>query len=282
MKSLEGEKLTLWRLVSVFRGRVLITWSLSLVEVSLIAGVPLLVGLSIDGLLASNTAPFLWLASGLAALLVTSVLRRVYDTRVYGGIRVRLGEAIAARRQQTEVSRTTAQLTMSRELTTFLEDDVPAVLQAVVSLAFALGYLYIFDPLLALSAGIAGLLSLATYGLLSKRIFRLNAALNSQNERQVSVLRGGIKAALSTHLGTLKRHEVRLSDTEALIYGCIFFWLLAMLLFNLWHSANSLDATPGQIFTIVTYSYEFLESAVVLPVALQNLTRTSEITQRIN
>ncbi|MEM9055605.1 MAG: ABC transporter six-transmembrane domain-containing protein, partial [Pseudomonadota bacterium] len=132
------------------------------------------------------------------------------------------------------------------------------------------------------TAGGATILALIIYGLANNRFFRLNGDLNAQSEKQVSILEGGIKEAIGAHLSALRRHEVRLSDTEAIVYGLIFTVLLVMLGFNLWFAATQLSASPGQIFSIVTYSFEFIESAVMLPVTLQSLTRISEITQRIN
>jgi len=57
---------------------------------------------------------------------------------------------------------------------------------------------------------------------------------------------------------------------------------MSMLGFNLWFAATQIGATPGQIFSIVTYSLNLMESAVVLPATLQSYTRLSEITERIN
>jgi hypothetical protein len=55
-----------------------------------------------------------------------------------------------------------------------------------------------------------------------------------------------------------------------------------MLAFNLWFAATQSGATAGQIFSVVTYSFEFVQSVVVLPMVLQSLARLSEITERIN
>lgn len=55
-----------------------------------------------------------------------------------------------------------------------------------------------------------------------------------------------------------------------------------MLAFNLWFAATHLSASPGQIFSVVSYSLEFLQAAVMLPFALQALTQLNEITERIN
>ncbi len=73
-----------------------------------------------------------------------------------------------------------------------------------------------------------------------------------------------------------------MSDTESIVYGIIYFILLAMLSFNLWFAATQNQSTPGEIFAIVTYSYELVEVAVALPIVLQTLTRLEEITERIN
>ena len=42
------------------------------------------------------------------------------------------------------------------------------------------------------------------------------------------------------------------------------------------------DPTVGQVFSIVTYSLEFVETAVMLPITLQTLSRLMEISQRLN
>ena len=43
-----------------------------------------------------------------------------------------------------------------------------------------------------------------------------------------------------------------------------------------------IEPTAGQVFSIVTYSLEFVETAVMLPITLQTLSRLTEISQRLN
>ena len=76
--------------------------------------------------------------------------------------------------------------------------------------------------------------------------------------------------------------EVKLSDREAVLYGSVFLVLLTMVVFNLWYSTLNGTISAGTIFSIVSYSWEFVDAAVILPVTLQSLTRLTEITQRIN
>ena len=258
------------------------TWALTLFETLILVTLPLLIGQSIDGFLNDTWGPFFWLASAMSILLLTSVSRRLYDTRAYGRMRVELGAAVAAKAEMGQVSTTSARLNMSRELIGFLETEAPIVIMALLQVSVSLVILFSFHGLLAATAGGATLAALIIYGLSSRRFFRLNGDLNAQSEQQVAVLETRLKDAIGAHLLALRRHEIRLSDTEAIVYGLILDVLLSMLGINLWFAATQLAATPGQIFSIVTYSYEFIESAVMLPATLQSLTRISEITQRIN
>jgi NADH:ubiquinone oxidoreductase subunit K len=75
---------------------------------------------------------------------------------------------------------------------------------------------------------------------------------------------------------------VKLSDTEAIVYGFIFTLLFSAVLGNLWLVSYMDSPTPGQVFSIVTYSLEFVETAVLLPITLQTLSRLGEISQRLN
>lgn len=276
------KKLSLTTIVRAFWLQVSVTWTLTLLETLILVTLPLLIGRSIDGFLNDTWGPFYWLASAMLILLLTSVGRRLYDTRAYGRMRVELGAAVANKAERGQASTTNARLNMSRELIGFLETEAPIVIMALLQVIVSLVVLLSYHGLLAGTAGGAILAALIIYGLSSRRFFRLNGDLNALSEQQVAALESRLNDAIGAHLLALRRHEIRLSDTEAIVYGLIFAVLLSMLGTNLWFAATQLAATPGQIFSIVTYSYEFIESAVMLPLALQSLTRISEITQRIN
>ncbi|MEO1044504.1 MAG: ABC transporter six-transmembrane domain-containing protein [Pseudomonadota bacterium] len=279
---LHDRKLSIASLMRVFWKQVAVTNGLTLAETAMLASLPLLLGWSIDGLLNNDWTAFIWLAGTMGLLLLLAIDRRVYDTRAYGTVGVELGMAVVHNTRKQPVSTINARLDMSHELVTFLENEVPVVLTATVQLVASLAVLFVFHRLLAAMAGGAILLVLAIYALSGSRFFALNSNLNEQAERQVSVLENGSGTAIRHHLSLLRGHVVRLSDTEAIVYGAIFAVLLAMLGVNLWFAATQITASAGQIFAIVVYSYEMIESAVILPAALQSLTRIAEITRRIN
>lgn len=277
-----SERLSIGMLMRTFWGRITLTWGLTLIETALFALLPLLIGQSIDGLLNDDWTPFAYLMTVLGALLVVATGRRIYDTRAYGTMRVELGKAQAERGNSDPVSVVNARVAMGREMVDFLEDTAPTSMTALVQVLVAVGILLSFHGNLAIAAGGALVLMLAIYGVFSRRFFRLNGALNEVAERQVHTLEARDPKAIAKHFLGLRREEVRLSDTESLVYGLIFAVLLALLAYNLWFAATQLGSTPGQIFSVVAYSQEFLQAAVQLPFALQSLTRLSEITERIN
>ncbi|RLV59317.1 ABC transporter permease [Parashewanella curva] len=262
--------------------KVMCTWLMVLIENVFMILLPLFIGYAIDGLLKQNMQPLLMFALILLGLIMVSVLRRLYDTRVYGEIRVRLSKLVERNLRSSVVSVKDARLTMSRELVDFLEEDLPSLISAIVQLVATMIILATFHINLALCVLGSGLIILVIYGLFHKQFTRLNGALNDQAEQQVHVLSGQPFAAIRTHFEALKRCEIKLSDTEALVYGLIFIVLFSAVLVNLWMVSGLIDPSVGQVFSIVTYSLEFVQTAVMLPITLQVLSRLMEISQRLN
>ena len=279
---LTGKPLSLRTLLRKFALPISVTWVLTLCETALLALIPLLIGFAIDGLLADDTTALLQLAAVLAGLIVLSVIRRVYDTRVFGTIRVELGKAQAHRADGVPVSTLNARLGMGRELVDFLEQQVPAVMNSAVQLVVSLIVLFAFHPVLSYAALGAAVVMIALYGAFHRRFYRLNADYNQQTEKQVGILEAKSRDGILAHLKALRRTEVRLSDTEAGVYGAIFTVLLGFIVFNLWFAASNIETTVGTIFSIISYSWEFVDSALILPVTLQGWSRLSEIIHRIN
>ncbi len=260
--------------------KISLTWVGVLIENILLAIVPLFIGFSIDGLLENDFTNLWYLITVFSALIVVSVLRRIYDTRVYGQLRVDLGLQVDSRHQHQSVSIRTARLDMSAELIEFLEESLPQIITAAVQIIIALVILYSFDMSLAVAALGATLIMMIIYSFFHKGFYLLNQQINLQTEKQVSILGGGGK--LLDHLNYLRRAAIKLSDREAYLYGLIFICLLSFLVFNLWKSTSLEGVTAGMLFSIVTYSWEYIEAILIMPITLQQWSRLSEIQKRIN
>ncbi|MFG0525008.1 ABC transporter six-transmembrane domain-containing protein [Pseudomonas sp. zjy_9] len=276
------QTISLAKIVVGHKHKISVTWLLVIAENLLMALLPLFIGYSIDSLMNNQYQDVLILAGVLTALVIVAVARRIYDTRIYGDIRVKVGLDTDSRLRSRPVSTRSARLSMSRELVDFLEHDLPPLLTAIIQLLVTLIVLASFSPWLAMSAGGAGLLMLTIYTLFHQSFVRLNARLNSQVERQVNVLSSLPPSGLYTHLRKLKAREVKLSDTEAALYGIVFMVLFAFVLTNLLLTTQLNTPSAGQLFAVVTYSLEFVEAALLLPITLQTLSRLRDIHERLN
>lgn len=136
--------------------------------------------------------------------------------------------------------------------------------------------------MLAYAALIAAVVMILFYGLFHKRFYNLNAALNRQKERQVEFLTTKKPRYIFSHFKKLRSTEVKISDTESYVYGGIFTVLLGFIVFNLWYATTTIEISTGTIFSIVSYSWEFVGSFLILPTTLQSWSRLSEIIERIN
>ena len=279
---LASDQLTIGALLGRFPGRIALTWAMTLGETALMALIPLFIGFAIDGLLEGSFRELVHLAYLSGGLIALSVLRRVYDTRVYGSIRVAFGKAQVSRGQDVPVSALNARIGMGRELVEFLEETLPMAMAGIVQLVIAVIILYSFAPRLAVAAGVAAAGSVAIYALFHRRFYRLNGELNQQTEKQVGILERRSSHPALSHLLRLRRQEVRISDTEAALYGLVFLLLMASILFNLWYATTAVVVSAGAIFSIVSYSWDFVEGTLTLPMTLQNWTRLSEIMRRLN
>lgn len=265
-----------------YRWPVLVTWLLVLVENTLLALIPLFIGRAIDALLSQQPGALWEIAAVMAALLVVASIRRAYDTRCYGTMRVQFGAEVVNRIADRPVSQVNARLDMSREMVDFLEEHVPELLTAVVQVIVSIVILWSFHQHLGLSA-LSVIIGLAViYALFHRRFYRLNSLLNTQTEQQVAVLEQRKPPSLLEHLKRLRQFEVRLSDTEVFLYAGIYGGMFAFILLNLWLASGLPAVTAGMIFAILSYSWELVESGVTLPIVLQQWSRLSEIRERLN
>lgn len=269
-------------ILQTFWARIALTWTIVLAENILIALIPLLIGLSIDGLLAGKLTELGWMVATLCGLGVIAVSRRIYDTRTYGTIRLRLGDELHSRSAALQVSRKNARIDMSRELVDFLEEDAPQLITAFIQIGVSLLVLTYFDLFLGLSSVLVVAGMLIVYACFHKRFYNMNKQLNEQREQQVDNLAKGERLGVFRHLRALRRHEVAISDTEAFVYGGIFVLQISFIAFNLYQASGLPDISAGRIFSIASYSWEYIEAALMLPIALQSWSRLSEITHRIN
>lgn len=257
------------------------TWLLVLTENVCMALTPLFTGYAIDGLLASENRNLFMLAGVLISWSILAVVRRLYDTRAYGTMRVEMGKRLDRQYPDLAISTKKARLDMGIELVDFLEEDVPVFLTAAVQIAVTLVILALFNWRFSVAAVLLSMGMLLVYLAFHKRMYRFNAGLNNQIERQVHILEARSHKHLLAHLRSLRRWKVRLSDAEALLYGGVFSFMITYIVYTLWLSTQLSHMTVGSIFSVVSYAWEYIEATEQITALLVLGPRLREITGRL-
>ena len=273
---------TISSIVNRFKRNILLTWMLVICEFLIMILTPFLIGKSIDDLLIGKYESFYILGGSLFLLILLSVLRRVFDTRAYGNVFVWLAQEVIKRHSNENVSKQNARLEMSKGLIDFLEETLPEVISSFLQVIISACFLYYYSPNLGLGALLILVLIVAIYLLFHKRFYQLYELKNNQAEKQINILEKYDKKSLFEHLNIVRNINVRISDSEGGLYGIVFSLQIAYSLYCLWFSTEKMNLSTGAIFTIVTYSWEFVESSIVLPITMQELSKLEEIKDRLN
>jgi ABC-type multidrug transport system fused ATPase/permease subunit len=279
-----GRALLLQTIFGKYRGSILITYSLTLLENLFELIYPSLTGLAVNGLLKQD---FVGLALLLGVWLVhaaTGVFRQRYDTRVFSRIYTDFATRTVAEQETMGVSTSqiVARSSLSREFVNFFERDVPATVNSVFGLLGALILLLFYD---ALSAGFC-LLLLIPLAILNrtyaKRTLTLNRRLNNQLEREVTVLARRRPSRVFGHYNLLSRWRIRLADAEAMNWGVMELFDVVLSAAVIIRIASLKHLEPGTIYAMLAYLWNFIASLNNVPMLVQQLSRLKDIAQRMN
>jgi len=279
----EKNELTLSVIFQRFTGKILFTLGLLSLENILMIAMPFLLGLAIDGLLAGDKQPLYLLAAVLILSTILGTARRFYDTRVYSHIAARLAREVAEKQlaRQSSVSKVNTRVEMVSELVDFFEYELVESFNAVIKLVGTLVMLGFFHINLLLTALACTAFIVVIYLISGTRYFNLNRALNDQHEQQVDILTAGQRPSLFRHFTAMARSKVRLSDIEALNFGGVFILISLLIVINLVLASEVVGITTGGLFSVLTYTWEFAEVAIVLPLVYQQWVRSKEISTRL-
>lgn len=279
-----AEPTTLGGLFRRYRWRLLFTYGLFNVENLLALAQPLVLGLAVNGLLAGSYR-HLWLLAGqYLAHLMIGELRRCYDVRVFNGIYTTLATRVVVgqRRGRAAVSQIAARSALSRAFVEFFQRDVPVVVFALYSLVGGLLMLGYYDvslvPWCLLLVVPAGVLN-ALYG---RRALALNRTLHDEYEREVGVIERGREDEIRGHYAAVSRWRIRLSDWEAVSFGVMDLFTLALIAVSLIHFCARDGATAGAILAVLRYVLMFAQGLDGLPFMVQQLTRLRDICRRMH
>jgi ABC-type multidrug transport system fused ATPase/permease subunit len=267
-----------------YRGRITVTYIVTLAENMFELSYPSLTGLAVNGLLKHDFTG-LWLLLGVwLAHTATGVFRQSYDTRVFAEIYTDLATRTVSE-QETKgfsTSQIVARSSLSREFVNFFERDIPATVNSLFGLLGALVLLFFYD---AWSAGFCLMLLLPLAILnrgYSKRTLTLNQRLNNQLEREVTMLTRRRPSRVFGHYRLLAKWRISLSDAEATNWGIMELFSIILSAAVIIRVASLPHIEPGTIYAMLAYLWNFLASLNHVPALVQQLSRLQDIARRMD
>lgn len=265
------------------RWRIVATYALTGVENGFDLLYPLLIGMAINGLLGGDRLALVPLAGLWSAHIVVAAVRQLYDTRLFARLHADVATEMtmtqrAAGKASGEIS---ARVDMAREFVDFLEMEVPQLATVLFSLVGGVVLLLVYDPV---SGGIIAGLLLPVAAInfwLARRAFRLNRAINDQQERQVEVISLGLLRGLKRHFGRIVRWRIHISNADAAAWSAAELLTMAAVLAVIWRLAGLPGANAGDIFAGVAYLLRIIDALDHVPTAMQQIGRLADIRRRV-
>lgn len=274
---------TLNQLFQVNRYQISFTYFLTLLENLFELLYPWAIGIAINGLLQEKYLTLLPLFGAWFAHIVTGLLRHVYDTKVFSKIYAKLVTLVIFKQDKrgVETSKIIARSYLSRELVDFFERDIPTMITTVFGFFGALIMLFIYD----LSIGgycLALLIPLIIINLFYSRESRyLNCQLNNQLEQEVEVLSDRHPDKIIQHYSFLRQWRIRLSNAEAKNWGTIQLLVMGIAVAVLLRTVKLPRINTGEIYAIISYFFNYLESLDKIPFLVQQFSRLQDINERM-
>jgi ABC-type multidrug transport system fused ATPase/permease subunit len=274
---------TLRGLFQTYRRRILVTYALFNLENLLRLAQPLVLGLAIDDLLRASYRGLGLLVAQLLGFLLVGCVRRMYDMRAFTTIYTDLATRLVQRQrgQAVGVSELAARSTLSRAFVDFFERDVPVVMQSLYYIGGALVMLALYDgPLVLLCLGLLVPAAVVNW-LYGRRVLALTAGLNDQLEREVSVIGHGRPDEVREHYRRLARWRIRLADSEALSFGTMELFVLAVIAVALFRTCSLGADAAGTILAVLRYVLMFVMGLDGVPYLIQQVSRLRDVGRRL-
>ena len=267
-------------LLKRFAGRYAVTFLLVILESAGWVLFPLFIGRAINSVLAESARGLYELAGLGVVAMGIAVLRRLVDSRAYGGIYTTLGEEMVARDAESSTSTRTARLGMLKELVEFFENSLPELVVSIIGLAGTVLILAALNFPIFLGCLIVIAATVTLYALTGRLTTRYNQGLNDEYERRVDIVHSGNPARVARHLRRMMRWNIRLSDLEAANFGVNWLFMIALMVYSV-SAAAERTMDYGTVFAVVMYVFEFMESMMLLPFHYQEWLRLREISGRL-
>lgn len=278
-----GEALIGKRIFIGYRTKILTTYFFSVFENVVGLLFPYTTGLAINDVLAGRLLGLgylgaVWLIHGL-----THMVRQRYNIRVFSLIYRDVATSVVREQNERGVdsSKIVARSSLSREFVDFFERNIPMVLNTVFRSVGALVMLFMYDwQIVAYCVCLAVPLYVLNRRYARKSLV-LNRQLNDQYEQEVGILTANNPAQVYEHYTLLSQWRIRLIDTQVLNWGAMEFFVIFLVSAVIVRAGSLSGIAAGTIYSIVSYTWNFVNSLDQVPALVQQVSRLRDIKRRM-
>lgn len=279
----KGNKFSGKEIFKNYRYKILTTYFLSIFENSFALLFPYTTGLAINDIMVGKTLGLVYLASAWLINGLTHMVRQRYNIRVFSLIYRDVACNVV--REQTdrgvENSKIVARSSLSREFVDFFERNIPMLLNTLFRSLGALVMLFIYDwHIAAYCIALAVPLYLINKKYAKKSLV-LNKKLNDQYEKEVGILTKNIPENIYEHYTLLSKGRVNLIDTQVINWGIMELFIICLIIAVIVRAGTLAGAAAGTIYSIVSYTWNFVNSLDQVPALVQQISRLKDIKSRM-
>ena len=250
-----------------------------LAELSILSQ-PLLLGMSIDGLLVGNYFWLMLLGVSYLAMILFNYKRMIYDTKVYTKIYNNIVFSFL-KNPNLNASTKLARAHMSSEIVQVLEGYVHYYIATLVTIIGSIGFIYTKNLYVGLTVTIAFVFILLGVTIFYKKIKQSINLTNDHRELESKSVSNGYTSATSFY-HRKRKLDIFASNLQGKNWFVIngikhIFLLIAIALLV----TTTNDVTAGDVVTMYSYVHSFLISLLSVPVGIEMYSRIGNILNRL-
>lgn len=271
------------KIFSINRLKIFSTYVLTILENIFNLFFPYVTGLAINAAIDHESFGLLCFVGVWIAHALIRVIRLRYNIRIYSAIYRDTATEIVLQQRTLNVdsSKIIARSSLSREFINFFEHDIPRSITALFSFFGALSMLFIYDVQIAVYCFLIGVPLYILNKRYARRSRQLNKGLNDQYEHEVGILSNQGRDDVWGHYNHLADWRTKLIDAQANNWGVMELFVVILVGIVIFRAGSLPNSNTGSIYSIVSYTWNFVFSLDQVPALVQQVGRLQDIKQRV-
>ena len=262
---------------------IVFSYSLFIVNATLMVIYPKILGNSIDHLIAKDYSYIWYLVSTFVAIMFFGYISRIYDVKVFSGIYRRFASLETHKQIENgvETTKINGRLTLMNYIVHFFERDMLVVLQTIIGLVGAIYFLSMVSLTIVGFLMISAVLILGVSFYYSPKIAEVTSLNNDLSEEQTEIINTRKISAVNNLLKRGQKLSIKLSVVDskfsiwiqAIVYGSVTALLTYYVMYN--------KVSVGSVFSTYRYMFDFCNALLGLPVIITSYINIKDVIKRL-